>query len=155
MGKLLAEGDKAPSFRALSDAGETLSHSDFSNKRIVLYFYPKAMTPGCTKQACGLRDAAVSLKKLNAVAIGISPDKPESLAKFRDQEGLNFPLLSDPDHKIAEAFGVWQMKKNYGKEYMGVVRTTFIIEGNKIAHVMARVNTATHHDDVVKILSEK
>ena len=122
---------------------------------MVLYFYPKAMTPGCTVQACGLRDTQADLAAKGAVAIGISPDSPARLKKFETKEGLNFTLLGDEDHAVAEKYGVWALKKFMGRESMGILRTTFIIDPQgKIAHVMDKVNTKSHHEDVMALLSE-
>lgn len=151
MADFLEVGVKAPSFALLNQDGETISLKDFKGKKIVvLYFYPKAMTPGCTVQACGIRDAKKRLASLGIVVLGVSPDSPDKLSKFKDKEALNFDLLSDPDHELAEAYGAWGKKKNYGKEYMGILRSTFIIGLDaKIKHVMPKVTTKTHHDDVI------
>lgn len=150
---LPATGTPAPDFTARNQRGEPTSLSHFSGKTLVLYFYPKAMTPGCTTQACGLRDAAAELAELNAVAIGISPDAPERLQRFIDKYELNFDLLSDEDHSIAEAYGVWGLKKFMGKEYMGINRITFIISPDgSIRHVMPKVKTRSHHNDVLALL---
>ncbi len=145
-------GKKAPSFSLLNQDGEKVSLKDFKDKSIVvLYFYPKAMTPGCTTQACGIRDAKRKFTTAGVQVLGVSPDAPEKLAKFREKEKLNFDLLSDEDHAVAEAYGAWGLKKNYGKEYMGILRSTFIIGlDGKIKHVMPKVNTKTHHDDVLE-----
>ena len=122
---------------------------------MVLYFYPKAMTPGCTTQACGIRDSRDEFEKLNTVVLGISPDAPERLQKFIDKQELNFDLLSDEDHSIAEAYGVWALKKFMGKEYVGIHRVTFIIdEKGVLRHIMAKVKTKTHHDDVLEIIKD-
>lgn len=146
-------GNLAPAFNLLNQDGKSVSLKDFKGKRVVLYFYPKAMTPGCTVQACGLRDSVKSLAKLNAVALGISPDQPRSLLKFRERDGLNFDLLSDPDHAVADKYGVWGMKKFMGRESMGILRTTFIIGSDgKLRHIMEKVATKTHHDDVLALL---
>jgi peroxiredoxin Q/BCP len=113
------------------------------------------MTPGCTVQACGLRDQKSALGRLKTVAIGISPDAPARLEKFRDKESLNFDLLSDEDHKIAEKYGVWGLKKFMGRESMGILRTTFIVGlDGRLKHIMNKVNTKTHHDDVVDLIKE-
>lgn len=150
----LAANDVAPAFSLLNQAGVTVSLADFLGQRVVLYFYPRAMTPGCTVQACGLRDVQAELVKHNAVALGISPDKPASLAKFTERDQLNFTLLSDPDHQVAEAYGVWGLKKFMGRESMGILRTTFIIGvDGKIEQVMRKVKTKTHHDDVLAWLA--
>lgn len=147
-------GDAAPAFNLLNQDGEKVALKDFKGeKNVVLYFYPKAMTPGCTVQACGLRDVKRELTKRNAVALGVSIDPVARLAAFREKEDLNFDLLSDPDHAICDKYGVWQKKKNYGREYMGIVRTTFIIgKDGKVKAVLDKVKTKSHHDDVLAIL---
>jgi len=150
----IKEGNLAPVFTLQDQTGNKVSLKDFRGKKnVVLYFYPKAMTPGCTVQACGLRDSAAALKKLDAVALGISPDPVARLQKFAERDALNFTLLSDEDHAVAEKYGVWGLKKFMGREFMGILRTTFVInrEG-RIVHIMNKVNTKTHHDDVIAIL---
>ena len=148
-------GDLAPEFTTVNQDGKEASLSDYRGKKVVLYFYPKAMTPGCTTQACGLRDTKSELDKRNAVALGISPDAPKRLTKFIDKEGLNFDLLSDEEHSIADKYGVWGMKKFMGREFEGIHRITFIIdEDGKLAHVMEKVKTKSHHDDVLAVLDE-
>jgi thioredoxin-dependent peroxiredoxin len=117
----LSPGDEAPDFTLLDAGGAEASLGDFRGRKVLVYFYPKADTPGCTKQACGLRDALPELG--DAAVVGISPDKPAALARFDTKYGLGFPLLSDPDHAVAEAYGVWGEKKNYGRTYMGIVRS--------------------------------
>jgi len=124
----LEAGDAAPAF-TLSDAdGKQVSLSDYAGRKVVVYAYPAAMTPGCTKQACDFRDSLQSLAAAGYAVVGLSPDKPEKLAKFRERDALNFPLLSDPDHKVLEAYGAWGEKKNYGKVYTGVIRSTFVVD---------------------------
>ncbi|QNJ91714.1 thioredoxin-dependent thiol peroxidase [Mycolicibacterium fluoranthenivorans] len=124
----LAPGDKAPAF-SLSDAdGNTVSLSDFTGRKVIVYFYPAASTPGCTKQACDFRDSLAELNEAGLDVIGISPDKPEKLAKFRDHEGLTFPLLSDPDKKVLTAWGAFGEKTMYGKTVQGVIRSTFVVD---------------------------
>lgn len=149
-------GNMAPTFTLLNQAGEKVSLKDYRGKsHVVLYFYPKAMTPGCTVQACGLRDSKKKLAKLNAVALGLSPDSVKRLAKFEEKESLNFDLLADEDHAVAEKYGVWDLKKFMGREYMGIVRTTFIIDKKgKLVHIMDKVKTKTHHEDVMELLTE-
>ena len=121
-------GDTAPAF-ALADAtGNTISLSDYAGQRVLVYFYPRANTPGCTKEACDFRDSLAELNALNIAVVGISPDKPEALAKFRDDHDLNFPLLSDPDKSVMTADGAFGEKKNYGKVVQGVIRSTFLVE---------------------------
>ena len=146
----------APALNLLNHEGKKTTLKDFKGKKnVVLYFYPKAMTPGCTVQAQGLRDKKRKLTALDTVAIGISPDACPDLKKFCEKESLNFGLLSDDDHKIAEKYKVWALKKNYGREYMGIVRTTFIIgKDGKVKHVMDKVKTKTHHEDVIDWISE-
>jgi peroxiredoxin Q/BCP len=154
-------GNLAPAFTLSDQAGNKVNLKDFfgskegDRKNVVLYFYPRAMTPGCTVQACGLRDTQKELAKLDAVALGVSPDAVTKLQKFIDKEKLNFTLLSDEDHAVAEKYGCWGMKKFMGREFMGLLRTTFIIgKDGKLKHIMAKVNTKTHHDDVLKLLRE-
>ncbi len=150
----LQKGDKVPGFSLPDQEGNMVSLADFAGKsRVVLYFYPKAMTPGCTAQARGLRDSSEGLAARDAVAVGISPDPVKRLKKFEDKENLNFILLADEDHAVAEACGVWGLKKFMGREYMGVHRVTFLIDKDgTIAHVMDKVKTKTHHEDVLKLL---
>ena len=147
-------GNKAPAFTLQDQDGNKVSLKDFKGeKNVVLYFYPKAMTPGCTVQACGLRDTKKDLAKLDAVALGISPDPFARLTKFEDKHDLNFTLLSDEDHAIADKYGVWDLKKFMGREFMGIVRTTFIIDKEgRISHIMDKVKTKSHHDDVIELL---
>ncbi len=149
-------GNLAPVFSLLDQKGNKISLKDFRGKsNVVLYFYPKAMTPGCTVQACGLRDSKKALAKYDAVAIGISPDAYERLARFEDKYDLNFTLLSDEDHAVADKYGVWGLKKFMGKEFMGLIRTTFIInKEGRLVHIMDKVKTKSHHDDVMTLLSE-
>lgn len=148
-------GKAAPAFKLVDAEGETVSLADFKGKNnVVVYFYPKAMTPGCTVQACSIRDSKKELAKLDTVVLGISPDPQKSLQKFIERDKLNFTLLSDPDHKIAEKYGAWGEKSLYGKKYMGILRSTFIVgKDGKVKHVMDKVNTKTHHDDVLEIIS--
>lgn len=149
-------GSLAPAFSLLNQNGEKVSLKDFRNqKNVVLYFYPKASTPGCTTQACGVRDSQKAFAKLDSVVLGVSPDPQKRLQNFIDKQNLNFDLLSDEDHAIAEKYGAWGLKKFMGREFMGILRTTFIIgKDGKLKHVMAKVNTKTHHDDVLAILKE-
>ena len=149
-------GNLAPAFSLQNQRSETVSLKDFKGKKnVILYFYPKAMTPGCTVQACGIRDYQKDFAKRDTVVLAVSPDAPARLAKFEDKEKLNFDLLSDEDHAIAEKYGVWGLKKFMGRESMGILRTTFFIDKNgKLAHVMAKVNTKTHHDDVIAWIDE-
>jgi peroxiredoxin Q/BCP len=146
-------GNLAPAFTLNDQDGNPLSLKDLKGKTVVLYFYPAAMTPGCTVQACGLRDHAKDLAKRGAVAIGVSPDKEAKLRKFAERDKLNFRLLSDPEHAVAEKFGAWGRKKFMGREFDGVLRTTFIIgKDGRLRHVMDKVNTKTHHADVLEVI---
>ena len=147
-------GRVAPAFSLPNQKGETVKLKDFKgDKNVVLYFYPKAMTPGCTTQACGLRDSKAKFSRADTVILGVSPDPANRLQKFIDKEKLNFDLLSDEDHSLAEKYGVWGLKKFMGKEYMGVNRMTFIIgKDGKLKHVMEKVKTKSHHDDVLELV---
>lgn len=148
-------GNLAPAFKLQNQNGDEVDLKSFRGKNVVLYFYPKAMTPGCTTQACGIRDYKNEFGKLNTVVLGISPDEPKKLLKFIEKERLNFDLLSDPDHAVAEAYGVWGLKKFMGREYMGILRTTFIIGSDgKLKYVMDDVKTKTHHEDVSNYIKE-
>lgn len=149
----LKTGDTAPAFTLKNQKNEDVSLSDYAGRWLVLYFYPKALTPGCTTQACMLRDAQVELNALNAAVVGVSGDDPALLQKFTEQENLNFTLLGDPSQKMLEAYGAWQEKSMYGRKYMGVTRMTIIIspEG-KVSHIMPKVNPKTHLDDVLSWL---
>lgn len=146
-------GNKAPVFNLKNQKGESVKLSDCAGKFVVLYFYPKALTPGCTTQACGLRDEESVLKGLNTVVFGISPDPEAKLQRFADKYDLNFDLLADEGHKIADKYGVWALKKFMGREYMGIVRTTFIVnpEGRLVA-ILDKFKTKTHHQDVIQWL---
>jgi peroxiredoxin Q/BCP len=148
-------GNLAPAFSLLNQNEELVDLKSLRGKNVVLYFYPKAMTPGCTTQACGIRDTKKEFATLNTVVLGVSPDEVKKLKKFIEKEGLNFDLLSDPDHAIAEKYGVWGLKKFMGREFMGIRRTTFIIDENgKLVHVMDEVKTKTHHEDVISYIKE-
>jgi len=149
-------GNKAPAFTLKNQKDESVKLSSFKGeKNVVLYFYPKAMTPGCTVQACGIRDARAEFEKVDTVVLGVSPDPVPRLQKFIDKQELNFDLLSDEDHAIAEKYGVWGLKKFMGKEYMGILRTTFIIDKEgRLQHIIDKVKTKTHHDDVLAIIAE-
>ncbi len=136
----LKTGDTAPRFELLDQNNNRVSLSDYSGRKLLIYFYPKADTPGCTTQSCSVRDAIEDLSGLNMAAIGISPDTPEKQLKFDEKFTLGFPLLSDPDHEVAEAYGVWGEKKNFGKTYMGIIRSSFLVdEAGKIAQVAYKV----------------
>jgi peroxiredoxin Q/BCP len=148
-------GNMAPAFSLPDQGSNKVSLKDFKNKKnVVLYFYPKAMTPGCTVQACGIRDNLESFEKLDAVVLGVSPDPVARLPRFIDKQNLNFTLLSDEDHKVADKYGCWGLKKFMGREFMGLLRTTFVIgKDGRIKHVMDKVKTKSHHDDVLEILA--
>lgn len=126
--KRLEVGDKAPTFTLLDADGKKVSLSSYKGRKVIIYFYPAAMTPGCTKQACDFRDSLAELNEADNDVIGISPDKPEKLAKFRDRDGVNFPLLSDPDKTTLTAYGAFGEKKLYGKIVEGVIRSTFVVD---------------------------
>lgn len=141
----LAPGDKAPAFRLTDADGNTVSLADYRGRRVVVYFYPAASTPGCTKEACDFRDNLHDLNGEGIDVVGISPDKPEKLAKFRDVEQLTFPLLSDPDRKALSAWGAYGEKKMYGKTVQGVIRSTFVVDENgKIAVAQYNVKATGH-----------
>jgi peroxiredoxin Q/BCP len=149
MNRLVA-GDKAPNFTLTNDSGEKVTLSDLSGQKVLIYFYPKAMTPGCTVQAQGLRDTKVQFDDNNVVILGISPDPVARLPKFKEKHDLNFDLLSDEDHQVAEQFGVWGLKKFMGKEYDGIHRITFLIdEQGVVEHVFDKFKTKEHHDVVL------
>lgn len=151
----LNAGDKAPAFNLKDAAGKSVKLSDFKGKKIVLYFYPKDNTPGCTKEACSLRDRNATIRNLNAEVIGVSADGQASHQKFIEKFQLPFTLLSDPDHSMMEKYGAWGEKNMYGKIVQGVLRSTFIIdEDGKIAHIFRKVKTDTHGEDVLKILEQ-
>jgi peroxiredoxin Q/BCP len=141
----LEPGDKAPAFALLDDTGKTVKLSDFKGKSVLLYAYPAAMTPGCTKQACDFRDNLLAFAKHDLVIIGISPDKPEKLAKFREHDGLTFTLLSDPDKSVLASYGAFGEKMMYGKTVTGVIRSTFLIDPKgKIEHAFYNVKATGH-----------
>ena len=141
----LTEGDTAPDFTLTDDTGKQVRLSDFRGKTVVLYAYPRAMTPGCTTESCDFRDSVDALREAGIEVVGISPDKPEKLAKFREKESLNFTLLSDPDKETLTAYGAFGEKKNYGKTVMGIIRSTFVIDpdGN-IANALYNVRAKGH-----------
>lgn len=138
-------GDKAPSFTLPDADGNTVALSDYQGRKVIVYFYPAASTPGCTKQACDFRDSLAELDGAGLDVVGISPDKPEKLAKFRDAEGLTFPLLSDPDKKVLTAWGAFGEKKMYGKTVQGVIRSTFVVDADGSIEVAQYNVKATGH----------
>ena len=125
---MLAPGDVAPPFELLDQGGKTVSLADFAGRKLLVYFYPKADTPGCTTQSCAVRDAREDLSSLGMDVVGVSPDEPDAQSKFDRKFGLGFPLLADTDHAVAEAYGAWGEKVNYGKKYLGIVRSSFLID---------------------------
>jgi peroxiredoxin Q/BCP len=148
------EGDRAPDFELPDQDGKTHKLADYAGKNVVLYFYPKALTSGCTVQACGVRDRAAQYEDANAVVLGVSPDPQKKLRQFADKEGLQFTLLGDEDHSVADAYGVWVEKSMYGKKYWGFERSTFVIgPDGKIHHVFRKVKPAEHDDLVLGALT--
>jgi peroxiredoxin Q/BCP len=147
---MLKEGDRAPAFTLESDSGKKVSLKDFKGKTVILYFYPKDMTSGCTQQACDFRDQHSKFKRKDAVILGVSKDSIPSHIKFRDKYSLPFLLLSDPDTEVCEVYGVWKEKSMYGRKYMGVERTTFVIspEG-KIQKIYSKVKVKGHIEEVL------
>ena len=152
----LKVGQKAPDFTVLNDTGQKVKLSDFKGKKVVLYFYPKDDTPGCTKEACAFRDGIDEIKKKGAVVLGVSADSVESHKKFKSKFDLNFPLLADTDKKVIEGYGVWKEKSMYGRKYMGIERTTFIIGvDGKVSHIFPKVKVGEHYDEVVEALAQQ
>ena len=150
---MVTEGQPAPAFSLPSDAGETVSLADLRGKPVVLYFYPKDDTPGCTAQACAIRDAWSEFEKAGAVVLGVSPDGEASHAKFKSKYDLPFTLLADTDHELAETYGVWVEKQYNGKKYMGVERSTFVIDADgNLAKALLRVKPMEHADRVLDAL---
>lgn len=148
-------GDLAPDFSLPSDRGEVVRLSELRGTRVILFFYPKDDTSGCTKEACGFRDAMPSIQERGATVLGVSPDPVRSHERFRDKYGLNFPLLADEEHRVADAYGAWGTKKLYGREYEGILRSTFLIgEDGRIEKVYRKVRPADHAEEVVAELAE-
>lgn len=149
-------GKAAPSFALPASTGDSVGLSDFKGKKtVVLYFYPRADTPGCTKEACGFRDALADYDRANVAVLGISPDPPKDVTKFAEKFHLNFPLLADADHAVAQKYGTWQEKSMYGKKYFGVTRTTFVIgKDGKVRHVFEKVKPEGHDQQVLRWLAE-
>lgn len=147
--------EKAPEFTLLNEKGEPVSLSDFLGRKVVLYFYPKDMTPGCTTQACDFRDYHESFSELNAVILGVSPDTPEQHTKFIDKYGLPFSLLVDENHKVSEEYGAWVLKKMYGREFMGIERSTFLIDENgMVIQEWRKVKVKDHIQEVLTSIQE-
>jgi peroxiredoxin Q/BCP len=150
---MLKPGDPAPDFALQSDSGDTIRLADLRGRKVVLYFYPKDDTPGCTKEACGFRDRHRAFEDADAVVLGVSPDDVESHQAFKDKFDLPFPLLADPDHAVAQAYGAWGTKKMYGKEYEGILRSTFLIdERGRIAKVFEKVKPEGHAEEILQAL---
>jgi peroxiredoxin Q/BCP len=151
---MVQEGALAPDFTLPADDGSNISLSSFRGRKVVLYFYPKDNTPGCTTQACDLRDNHAAVQAKGAVVLGVSPDEPRSHEKFRNKYGLNFPLLSDEDHRVAEAYGVWKEKSIYGRRFWGIERSTFLIdEEGMVVEAWRKVRPKGHAERVMDILS--
>jgi thioredoxin-dependent peroxiredoxin len=153
---MIQAGQKAPEFTLPDQDGREVSLSDFAGRTLVLYFYPKADTPGCTTQACGIRDRAAEYEAVGAAVVGVSPDPVKSVKKFHGGQSLNFTLLADEDHAVCEAYGVWAEKNMYGKTYWGATRSTFIIDGDgTVVHVIPKASPKTHDDEVLAVLGER
>ncbi|MEW5743575.1 MAG: thioredoxin-dependent thiol peroxidase [Myxococcota bacterium] len=150
---MIEEGKKAPAFTLKNQAGKPVKLSDFAGKQVVLYFYPKDDTPGCTKEACDFRDGYAKLKKAGAVVLGVSPDDEKRHTKFREKYALPFDLLADVDHEVAEKYGAWGEKSLYGRKFMGIIRSTFLIGADgKVKKVWPKVKVDGHADDVLAAL---
>jgi thioredoxin-dependent peroxiredoxin len=150
---VIEEGKPAPDFELKTDTGDSVKLSDFRGKQVVLYFYPKDDTPGCTTQACGIRDVYGEFQKEGAVVLGVSPDDEKSHVKFKEKYELPFTLLADTDHAVSEEYGVWGEKKYMGRTYMGVERSTFVIDADgNVKRVMHKVKPDSHADDVLETL---
>jgi thioredoxin-dependent peroxiredoxin len=155
MGDWIEPGERAPAFTLTADDGQKVRLADLKGQPVVVYFYPRDDTPGCTREACAFRDQKAALKKLGAAVLGISTDSIESHGKFRDKYRLNFPLLADIDHKVAEKFGAWREKNMYGKKSMGIQRSTFLIDADgKVAKVWKAVKVDRHDEQVLEALRE-
>jgi peroxiredoxin Q/BCP len=153
MADFIEPGKKAPAFALTADDGKKIKLADLAGSPVVLYFYPRDDTPGCTKEACAFRDRSAELTKLGAKVFGVSPDTVESHVKFRDKFSLNFPLLADPDHKVAEKYGAWREKNMYGKKSMGIQRSTYLIDAaGKVAKVWQHVKVDGHDQQVIDAL---
>jgi peroxiredoxin Q/BCP len=151
---MIEAGAKAPEFTLPNQDGEPVSLTDFSGRTVVLYFYPKADTPGCTAQACSIRDRAAEYDTAGVVVVGVSPDPVEAIKKFHAKQSLNFTLLADADHAVCDAYGVWGEKTNYGRTYFGAQRSTFIIDGDgTVVNVIPKASPKTHDDEVLAALA--
>ncbi len=152
---MIEVGDAAPDFELPDQDGRPVRLKDFRGQRVVVYFYPKADTPGCTTQACGVRDRKDDYAQAGAVVLGVSPDPVAKVQKFHEKYSLDFPLLADEDHSVAEAYGVWVEKSMYGRKYFGNERTTFIVDSEgKVAEVLRKVKPAEHDEQVLSALAE-
>lgn len=155
-GESLRVSDKAPQFTLKDQNGKDVSLADFKGRNVVVYFYPRAMTPGCTVQACGLRDSFQELKELDVVILGISADSPKKLKQFEEKKELNFVLLSDEDHKVTQAYHSWGLKKFMGREFEGILRQSFFIDGDgTIVNILHKVDTGSHHQTVVEFFKNR
>jgi peroxiredoxin Q/BCP len=153
---MLDVGDKAPAFSLEDQSGKTVKLSDFKGRKVVLYFYPKDDTPGCTREACAFRDEHSALQKAGAVVLGVSPDSGPSHAKFAGKYKLTFPLLADTDHAVSEKYGAWGPKTLYGRKFMGITRSTFLVdEAGKVARVWPKVKVDGHVDQVLEAVRER
>lgn len=151
---MIEAGQKAPQFKLPNQDGEEVALADFSGRTVVLYFYPKANTPGCTTQACSIRDRAAEYDAAGAVVVGVSPDPVSAVKKFHGRQSLNFTLLADADHAVCDAYGVWTEKSMYGKKYWGAARATFIIDTEgTVVHVIPKASPKTHDDEVLAALA--
>jgi peroxiredoxin Q/BCP len=152
---MIEQGQKAPGFEMLNQDGDAVKLSDLRGQPVVIYFYPKADTPGCTTQACGVRDHRADYAKAGAVVLGISPDPVAKVKRFHDKQALNFALLADEGHAIADAYGVWVQKSMYGRTYFGNERTTFVLDaGRTVVQVLRKVKPAEHDERVLKALAD-
>jgi peroxiredoxin Q/BCP len=151
---MVAQGELAPDFTLTDDSGDPVTLSDLRGRKVVLYFYPKDDTPGCTTQACGIRDVFAEIDRTGALVFGVSPDDAASHERFRRKYALPFTLLADPDHRVAEAYGVWGERTYMGRRYMGIERTTFVVdERGMVTKVLRKVKPARHADDVLVALA--
>jgi peroxiredoxin Q/BCP len=152
---MIEQGQQAPDFELPDQDGNPVRLSDFRGRTVVLYFYPKADTPGCTTQACGVRDSIAGFNDVGATVLGISPDPVKRVKKFHEGQGLNFTLLADEDHAVCDAYGIWAEKSMYGKTYWGALRSTFVIDGEgTVAHVIEKASPKTHAADVLAAIDE-